>query len=264
MNSYNGVEDTEMNRDIFKLDKKVALVTGASRGIGEAIAKTFAENGAEVILTSRKIDALQSVEKEIIQNGGKAVSIACHTGEMDQIQHLFDEIRKRYNHLDILVNNAATNPFFGDVLSIDEKAWDKTVEVNFKGYFFMSQNAAKIMKEKGGGAIVNIASVNGVRPASGQGIYSMTKAAVISMTKSFAKELAEYNIRVNAVLPGLTDTKFAAVLMQRRGGEKTTTGNTLKRAAQPEEMAGAVLYLVSDAATYTTGACINVDGGSLA
>ncbi|MBN1381754.1 MAG: SDR family oxidoreductase [Deltaproteobacteria bacterium] len=253
-----------MNRDIFKLDNKVALITGASRGIGEAIAKTLAENGAQVILTSRKIDALQEVEKEITANGGKATSIACHTGNMEQINNLFEEIKKRFGRLDILINNAATNPFFGDVLSIDEKAWDKTVEVNFKGYFFMSQGAAKIMKEKDGGAIVNIASVNGVRPAPGQGVYSMTKAAVINMTQAFAKELAEYNIRVNAILPGLTDTKFAAVLMERRGAERTKTGNTLKRAAQPEEMAGAALYLVSDAATYTTGTCITVDGGSLA
>lgn len=253
-----------MNREVFRLDNKIALVTGASRGIGEAIAKTFADNGAHVVLTSRKIDALKEVEEGIKKSGGQATSIACHTGDMKQIQNLFEEIKKTFGRLDILVNNAATNPFFGDVLSIDEGAWMKTVEVNFKGYFFMSQFAGRMMKEQGGGAIVNVASVNGVRPAPGQGVYSMTKAAVINMTKAFAKELAEFNIRVNALLPGLTDTKFAAVLMERRGAAKTMTGNTLKRAAQPEEMAGAVLYLVSDAASYTTGTCINVDGGSLA
>ena len=191
--------------------------------------------------------------------------MACHLGEMEQIRALFDRIQKDYGKLDILVNNAGTNPFFGDVLSADEKAWDKTVDVNLKGYFFMSQSAAKIMKEQGGGAIVNVASVNAVRPAPFQGIYSITKAGIASMTRSFAKELAPFKIRVNAILPGLTDTKFSSLMIQSPEIMKIILPMIpMHRAAQPEEMAGLVLYLVSDAAPYTTGACIPVDGGMLA
>jgi NAD(P)-dependent dehydrogenase (short-subunit alcohol dehydrogenase family) len=184
---------------------------------------------------------------------------------MDQIHHLFDEIRHKFKRLDILVNNAATNPFFGDVLSADEKAWDKTFAVNMKGVFFISQQAAKMMRETGGGAIVNVASVNAIRPAPFQGIYSITKAGIVAMTKSFAKELASLNIRVNALLPGLTDTKFSSMMINNPDMMKMILPMIpLGRAAKPEEMAGAVLYLVSDAASYVTGTCIIADGGMLA
>jgi NAD(P)-dependent dehydrogenase (short-subunit alcohol dehydrogenase family) len=251
--------------DSFNLKGKTALITGASRGIGAAIAKTLAAHGARVILTSRKLEGLRRVEEEIVTAGGAAESLACHAGEMEQIRRLFAEIENRHDRLDILVNNAGTNPFFGDVLSADEKAWDKTCDVNLKGYFFMSQHAAKLMQRAGGGAIVNVASVNGIRPAPFQGIYSITKAGIIAMTKSFAKELAPYHIRVNALLPGLTDTKFAAALTQNPEIMKMVFPTIpMGRIAQPEEMTGAVLYLVSDAASYTTGICLTVDGGMLA
>jgi NAD(P)-dependent dehydrogenase (short-subunit alcohol dehydrogenase family) len=255
----------EGKMDSFNLNGKIALVTGASRGIGEAIAKILAAHGAKVILTSRKLEGLRRVEEAIVLAGGLAESIVCHAGEMDQIQGLFAEIGSRYGRVDILVNNAGTNPFFGDVLSADEKAWDKTFDVNLKGYFFMSQHAAKLMRKSGGGAIVNVASVNGVRPAPLQGIYSITKAGIIAMTKSFAKELAPYHIRVNALLPGMTDTKFSAALTQNPDILKMVLPEIpMGRIAKPEEMAGAVLYLVSDAASYTTGICLTVDGGMLA
>jgi NAD(P)-dependent dehydrogenase (short-subunit alcohol dehydrogenase family) len=251
--------------DAFDLKGKTALVTGASRGIGEAIAKTLAVHGAEVILTSRKLESLRRVEGEIVQAGGKAESIACHAGEVAQIDALFQGIASRYPRLDILVNNAGTNPFFGSVLSVDEKVWGKTCDVNLKGYFFMSQHAAKWMQKSGGGAIVNVASVSGIRPAPFQGVYSITKAGIIAMTKSFAKELAPYHIRVNALLPGLTDTKFTAVLTQDPDILKMVLPMIpMGRVARPEEMAGAVLYLVSEAASYTTGICLTVDGGMLA
>ena len=244
---------------------KTALIIGASRGIGEAIARALAANGAEVILSSRKLENLKHIADDIAKAGGKAMALACHIGDMAQIKNLFAEIKKKFDHLDILINNAGTNPFFGDVLSVDEQAWDKTVDVNLKGFFFTSQFAAKMMKEKGGGAIVNVASVNAVRPAPFQGVYSISKAGIVALTKSFAKELAPYNIRVNALLPGLTDTKFAAFLTQSPKIMKEVLPKIpLGRIAKPEEMAGAVLYLVSDAASYTTGACINVDGGMLA
>jgi NAD(P)-dependent dehydrogenase (short-subunit alcohol dehydrogenase family) len=251
--------------DYFDLKGKVALITGASRGIGEAIAKLLAIHGAYVILTSRKLEGLRRVEQEIALAGGSVESRACHGGDMEQIQALFAAIEGSRGRLDILVNNAGTNPFFGDILSADEKAWDKTCDVNLKGYFFMSQHAAKMMRKIGGGAIVNVASVNGVRPAPFQGIYSITKAGIIAMTKAFAKELAPYRIRVNALLPGLTDTKFSAALTQNKDILKMVLPNIpLGRIARPEEMAGAVLYLVSDAASYTTGSCLTVDGGMLA
>lgn len=251
--------------DSFNLQGKTALVSGASRGIGEAIAKVLAVHGATVILTSRKWDALRRVEKEIAQAGGTAKSIACHVGEMEQIHDLFQAITACYPRLDILVNNAGTNPFFGDVLGVDEKAWDKTCDVNLKGFFFMSQNAAKLMRKTGGGSIVNVASVNGIRPGPLQGVYSITKAGIIAMTKSFAKELAPYHIRVNALLPGLTNTKFSAALTQNPEILKALLPTIpMGRMANPEEMAGAVLYLVSDAASYTTGICLTVDGGMLA
>lgn len=249
----------------FNLRGKTAMVTGASRGIGEAIAKTLAIHGAEVILISRKIEGLQRVEADIVGAGGKARSFACHVGEMAQIDTLFEELTARYPRLDILINNAGTNPFFGDVLSVDEKAWDKTCDVNLKGYFFMSQKAAKWMIKAEGGAIVNVASVNGVRPAPFQGVYSITKAGIIAMTKSFAKELARHHVRVNALLPGLTDTKFSAALTQNPDILKMVLpAIPMGRVAKPAEMAGAVLYLVSDAASYTTGICLTVDGGMLA
>jgi NAD(P)-dependent dehydrogenase (short-subunit alcohol dehydrogenase family) len=251
--------------DLFSLKDKTALVTGASRGIGEAIARLLAAYGARVILVGRKMENLRRVEEDIRKAGGEADSIACNTGDVEQIANLFEEVGKRFTKLDILVNNAGANPSFGDALSIDERAWDKTVDVNLKGYFFISQHAARMMQKSGGGAMVNVASVNGVRPAMFQGVYSITKAGVISMTQVFAKELAPYGIRVNALLPGLTDTKFASALTQSEDIMKIVLPMIpMGRIAKPQEMAGAVLYLVSDAASYTTGICLNVDGGMLA
>ncbi len=248
----------------FSLDGKIALVTGASRGIGEAIAITLAEYGAHVVLTSRKQDALDKVAKKIKDTGGMATAIACHVGKMDQIENLFKQIKQRFGRVDILINNAATNPYFGDMLGADEGIWDKTNEVNLKGPFFMIQYAAKLMIETGGGSIVNVASINGIRPAPLQGIYSITKAALIMLTKAYAMELADKNIRVNALLPGLTETKFSSALFQNKDIYNIALSRIpMKRHAEPPEMAGAVLYLVSDAASYTTGTCIICDGGAL-
>jgi NAD(P)-dependent dehydrogenase (short-subunit alcohol dehydrogenase family) len=249
----------------FDLDDKIAIVTGASRGIGQSIAKGLAAHGATVFCTSRKIEDLNKVKDEIESEGGKAHAIACHIGKLDDIQNLFKAVEERYGRLDILVNNAATNPYFGDVLHATADAWDKTIDVNFKGYFFMSQYAANLMIKNKGGSIVNVASINGIRPAPFQGIYSMTKAGVIAMTKSFAKELAPFNVRVNAILPGLTDTKFSSVMTQNEEILKLILPTIpMKRVANPDEMVGAVVYLVSDAASYTTGATIVIDGGALA
>jgi len=249
----------------FSLTNKVALITGASRGIGEAIALALAEHGAHCILVSRKIEGLQAVKENIEQNGGQADAIAGHTGNMDQITQLFEQIKSQYDRLDILINNAATNPYFGEMLEASEAVWDKTNEVNLKGPFFITQQAAKLMEQSGGGAIVNVASINGIRPMPMQGIYSITKAALISLTKAFAKELAPKNIRVNALLPGLTETHFSAALIKNEAIYNYALQHIpMNRHAQPSEMAGAVLYLVSDAASFTTGTYIICDGGNLA
>jgi len=250
---------------MFDLSEKIALISGASRGIGAAIARTLAEFGAEVILTSRRIENLKEVESQINKSGKKATCIACHNGELGEIEELFEKIKKTFGSLDILVNNAATNPFYGPVIDADEKAWDKTFSVNLKGPFFMSQRAAILMREKGGGAIVNISSINGKIPMPYQGVYSITKAGLITMTQSFAKELGPDKIRVNAILPGLTDTKFAyAITRNEKLMETVVPQIPLGRIAQPEEMAGMVIFLVSDAASYVTGSTFTVDGGILA
>ena len=248
----------------FDLSGKIALVTGASRGIGEGIARLLAAQGAHVIVSSRKQDACETVAAAIREAGGKAEAYACHIGEMAQIDKLFADLEARHGRLDILVNNAATNPHFGHITETDLGAFQKTVDVNIRGYFFMSAAGAKLMARNGGGSIINVASVNGVTPGAQQGIYSITKAAVISMTKAFARECAPQKVRVNALLPGATDTKFASALFHNPVIlEQALSRIPMHRVAEPSEMAGAVLYLASDAASYTTGAALNVDGGYL-
>ena len=250
--------------NLFDLDGKIAFVSGASRGIGAAIAQLLAQQGAHVIVSSRKIEGCQAVADAINAAGGKATAVACHIGEMQQIQEVFTFIRDNFGRLDILVNNAATNPQFGNVLDTDLTAFQKTVDVNIRGYYFMSIEGGKLMKANGGGSIINVASVNGVTPGEMQGVYSVTKAAVISMTKVFAKECAPFGIRCNALLPGLTDTKFASALTSNDAILKMALQRIpLKRVADPSEMAGAVLYLASSASSYTTGVALNVDGGFL-
>ena len=249
----------------FSLEGKIALITGGSRGIGEAIAMALAEHGAHCILISRKIEGLQAVRKKIEAQGGKADAIACHVGHMDQIENLFTQVEDKFGKLDILINNAATNPYFGELIGAEERAWNKTLEVNLKGPFFLTQHAAKLMEKGGGGAVVNVSSVVARQPGPMQGIYSITKAALVAMTQAYAKELAGKNIRVNALLPGVVDTKFSEALLTTDWIYDAMMKNVpLNRPAQPDEMAGAVLYLVSDASSYTTGTTIVCDGGMLA
>ena len=250
--------------NLFDLTGKIAVVSGASRGIGAAIAKLLAAQGAHTIVSSRRLADCQTVVDEILAAGGSAEALACHIGELPQIEALFTDIKQRHGRLDVLVNNAAANPYFGSILATDAVAFQKTVDVNIRGYFFMSTHGAKLMIENGGGSIINVASVNGVNPGHFQGIYSITKAAVISMTKAFAVECAEAGVRCNALLPGLTDTKFASVLVNTPAIlNRALARIPMRRVGQPSEMAGLVLYLASAASTYTTGAIVNVDGGYL-
>ena len=249
----------------FSLTGKVAIVTGASRGIGEAIARGMAEQGATVVLASRKQEALAAVGASIAAGGGKAMPIACHTGQPEAVTALFDRVMSELGRVDVLVNNAATNPYFGPTIDASESVFDKTFEVNVKGYFFMAQRAAKIMVEQRKGSIINIASIAGISPMPMQGVYSMTKAAVIAMTKAFATELGGVGVRCNAICPGLTETKFAKVLIDTKEIHDLFVKDVpLGRHAQPHEMVGAALYLASDASSYTTGSVIVCDGGYLA
>ena len=251
-------------KKMFDLTGKIALVTGGSRGIGEAIARCLAEYGAHVIVSSRKAEGCEAVASSIRSAGGKAEALPCHIGELDQIAKIYDDIQQRHGRLDILVNNAATNPHFGPVWETDPGAFQKTVDVNIRGYYFMSSRAVAMMIKQQSGSIVNVSSVNGVIPGPLQGIYSITKAAILSMTKSFAKECGPHGVRVNALLPGLTDTKFAATIIKNdQILPRMLQHVPMGRVAQPDEMAGAVLYLVSNAGSYATGVCLNVDGGYL-
>ena len=252
-----------MSKNLFDLTGKIALVSGASRGIGEEIAKTLADNGAHVIVSSRRIADCQAVADGIIAAGGKAEAVACNVGNMEDISAVFEYIKSKHNgKLDILINNAAANPYFGHILETDLGAFNKTVDVNIRGYFFMSIEGGKLMRDNGGGVIVNTASVNALEPGDMQGIYSVTKAAVVNMTKAFAKECAQFNIRCNALLPGFTKTKFAGALFaQEEMYQEFVKAIPMRRHAEPSEMAGTVLYLASDASSYTTGECIVVDGG---
>jgi NAD(P)-dependent dehydrogenase (short-subunit alcohol dehydrogenase family) len=251
--------------DTFDLTGRVALVTGGSRGIGRAIALLLARHGATLVVTSRKLEGCEAVAAEIRAAGGKATALVCHIGEPAQITVAMQDIDARHGRLDILVNNAATNPYFGPSLAMDLAAYQKTVDVNIRGYFWTSIEAARRMIARGKGAIVNVASVNAFRPMDGQAVYSMTKAAIVNMTQALAREWARQGIRVNALVPGLVETKFAAAIHEN---EKLRVAMErlvpMGRIAQPEEMAGAVLYLVSDAASYTTGSCLTADGGWLA
>lgn len=250
---------------MFDLTGKVALVTGASRGIGAAIAKGLAKQGATIVLCSRKQDGVDAVAQAIQAEGGTALPIACHVGKPDQVDALFARIQSEFGRLDVLVNNAATNPYFGPIVAASEAAYDKTFEVNCKGYFLVAQRAAQMMVDQNGGSIINIASIEGLSPSPMMGIYSMTKAAVVMLTKALARELGGSNIRCNCVCPGLTETNFAKVLIDTPEiHDHYIQRAPMGRHAQPEEIVGAVVYLASDAASYTTGAVVTCDGGTAA
>jgi NAD(P)-dependent dehydrogenase (short-subunit alcohol dehydrogenase family) len=242
------------------LENKVAIVTGASRGIGESIARSFAANGAKVVIAARKIEGLQAVADSI---GPKAFAVAAHTGKEADCAALVEAAVTKFGKVDILVNNAATNPHFGPLVDADEGAWDKTFEVNLKGYYWMIREVVKHLRgREAGGSIVNVSSIAGLVASPLQGVYGMTKAAVIAMTKTLAYELASNKIRVNAIAPGFVDTKFASAILKNESLlEEVMKITPMKRYGQPDEIAGGALYLASDSASYLTGHALVIDGG---
>jgi dehydrogenase/reductase SDR family protein 4 len=248
--------------DEFSLKGKVALVTGGSRGIGRAIAIGLAGAGADIALASRKLPDLEEVAKEIKELKRKSVAIAAHVGKIDEIKNLINKVKEEFGRIDILVNNAATNPTMDQAIDVDERAWDSIMNLNLKGLFFLSQAVARVMREKGGGKIINVASVAGITPDV-LPIYSISKAGVIMATKVMAQQWAQYNIRVNAIAPGLTKTRFSEALWGNKDIlQGALLGTPLRRVAEPDEMVGAVIFLASDASSYVTGQTVAVDGGA--
>lgn len=246
---------------LFDLTGKVALITGASRGIGSAIASSYAAAGARVVLASRKIEGLEPVADQIRGSGGEAIAVACHTGKAAEVETLVARARETFGGVDILVNNAAASPHFGPLLEASEAQWDKTFEVNVKGYVHTIKACVPLMRERGGGRIINVASVAAMIPHSGLGVYGVTKAAVVMLTKTLAAELAP-DIRVNAIAPGLIETKFSEVLWSSpEMREKALRSIPQRRIGQTDDLVGAALYLASDASSFTTGAVMIVDGG---
>ena len=242
----------------LRLDGKTALVTGASKGIGFAIAKAMAESGAKVMLSSRKQDQLEKAAAEI---GGDVDVFAANAGEPDQAEACVNATLERFGALDVLVNNAATNPYFGRAIDIDLSRYDKTFQVNVRGVFVWTQLAYKSWMQEHGGSVINIASIGGMHYGSLIGIYDTTKAAVIYLTKHLASELAP-EVRVNAIAPGLVKTDFARALYES-GEEAVAAMMPLKRLGVPDDIAPAAVYLASDAAAWITGEVMVVDGGML-
>jgi dehydrogenase/reductase SDR family member 4 len=246
----------------FDLTEKVAVITGASKGIGEAIAQLYGSAGAQVVVSSRKQEAVDAVAKSINDAGGKAKAIACNMGDMSDVQKLITETITAFGRIDILVNNAATNPTFGPVIETNEAAFDKIMNVNVKGPFEIAKKTYPFMKEKKSGSIINISSVGGLRPEAGLGIYSMSKAALISLTKVMAKEWGDDNIRANVICPGLIKTKFSEALWSNDKIMHTMMKMLpIKRVGTPEEIAALALFLGSDASAYCTGSVFTADGG---
>tara|TARA_B110000305_G_scaffold35114_1_gene34911 strand:+ start:822 stop:1592 length:771 start_codon:yes stop_codon:yes gene_type:complete len=251
-------------KKLFDLEGKVAVVTGSSKGIGKAIAEALAEYGAKVIVSSRSQEAVDAVAEEFKAKGYEATGIACHVGDEDQRQALIQKTVALYGGVDILVNNAATNPVFSPLEGIENNVFDKIMDVNVKACFSFAKHCFPFMKEKKNGSIINIASVEGMKPSLGLGLYGVSKSALIMLTQSQASEWGKYGIRSNAICPGLIKTKFSKALWSNEHIMKQVESHLpLQRAADPIEIAGLAVYLASQASSYTTGAVVNADGGHM-
>jgi len=250
--------------DKYRLDGKVALITGGSRGIGRAIALGFAEVGADVVIASRKLHDLEQVAKEITALGRRSLAVATHAAHKEELNNLVERTMDEFGRIDILVNNAATNPVYGALLDLEERAWDIVMNLNLKGYFLLSQAVARLMIKQGNGSIINMASTSGIRPFSGLGAYSITKASVIMLTRVLASELGKYNIRANAIAPGTIQTRFASYITETPELLKEIEAHTpLGHIGQAEDIVGAAILFASDASKHITGQTTIIDGGEL-
>ena len=246
----------------FDLAGRVAVITGASRGIGAAIARCYAGMGAAVVLSSRKQAALDEVAASIRADGGSALAVAAHTGDMNAVSTLAQQAVSAFGGIDILVNNAATNPHFGPILTAEESHWHKILDVNVVGYFRMARACSAEKMKRGGGKIINVASIAGKRPQPGMGVYSVSKAAVLMLTEVLAAELADAGIQVNAIAPGYVKTAFSRAIWQDAELSQAVLRTIpQKRFAETNELVGIALYLASDASSFTTGSTFLVDGG---
>ncbi|MHB8895483.1 MAG: glucose 1-dehydrogenase [Candidatus Geothermincolia bacterium] len=254
-----------MYKEMFDLSGRVAIVTGGSRGIGEAIAMALAEHGAKLVLASRKIEGLNAVKEKIEAAGGEAICIPANMGKTESLQAIVDGTLEAYGTLDILVNNAATNPIFGPIMdTADEGAWDKIMDVNVKGVFFLTKAAAKVMLEKGKGTVINVSSEAGVKPTPFLGVYSVSKAALDMVTKSFALELGGQGIRVNGIAPGLVKTHFSQALWSNEAIKQVAESKIPRGCmGMPEEIGALAVFLASDASSFVNGQTVIADGGAL-
>jgi NAD(P)-dependent dehydrogenase (short-subunit alcohol dehydrogenase family) len=258
-------ERLESVAESFRLDGKVAVVTGGSRGIGRATALGLAQVGADVVVIGRTPDSLEGVAQEIRRMGRKALALPAHVGKMEQLSGLAELIKGEMGRIDVLVNNAGTNPAMCPLLEMEERLWDSIMNLNLKGLVFLSQAVAKVMTESGGGSIINVTSADGLRHEVDGGPYAISKAGVIMATKVMAQEWARHGIRVNAVAPGHIHTRLGDSVFAVRPEyqEQLLTRVPLGRIGEPRELVGMMVYLASGASSYTTGGTFVVDGGWL-
>jgi dehydrogenase/reductase SDR family protein 4 len=249
-------------KEQFNLEGKVAIITGSSKGIGKAIAKGLAENGAQVVISSRSQEACDAVVEEFKKEGLSAIGIVCHVGKDDQRKQLVSKTIAAFGRIDILVNNAATNPVYSPIEEIDPVIFDKIMEINVKAPWALSNLVLPHLQANKNGSIINIASVEALTPGYGLGVYSTSKAAILMLTKNQAKEWGTYGIKVNAICPGLIKTKFSAALWQNEKMlHKLEKSIPSGRMGNPKEMVGLACLLASNAGNYMTGGVYTADGG---
>ena len=256
------MRDRDRIKQLFNLTGKTAIITGASKGLGESMARGLAEFGARVVVSSRKQQAVDQVAESFQADGLEAIGIAANVGNPEEVTSLIDQTVETYGGVDILINNAAANPVFGPIHNTDQRAFDKIIEINLKGPFELCKKVYPLMKARGGGSIIHISSIGGLTPEAGIGVYSVSKAAINNLTQAMAQDWGAHGIRVNAICPGLIKTKFSEALWSNeKTFDRFLKRIPLGRAGEPDDVAGLAVFLASDAAAYCSGGVYMVDGG---